>query len=72
MKLSADNCNSEIVELIKKNIELHGITQRELAYLVGTTEASMSRWMNCNRRMPMWAAVAALEEFGMSIEIKGE
>ncbi|MDR1016378.1 MAG: helix-turn-helix domain-containing protein [Coriobacteriales bacterium] len=40
----------KVGENIKRMMELHGISQRELANRVGVTEAAMSRYVNDDRQ----------------------
>ena len=55
----------EVVNFIRYNLmKEQGITAKELCEKIGVTEASMSRWLNHNRKMPFDVASRSLEVFG--------
>lgn len=59
-----------MVTRIKNEMEVQDVTQRELAKYLGVTEASMSRWLNLQRKMPFDIVSKCMTRFGLEIVVR--
>lgn len=60
--------NSEIVELLKKEVETKGISMSELSRRVGIAKSAVSRYFNESREFPLNRADDFAKALGISTE----
>lgn len=61
---------TETMQTIKKLMEKQGITQRDLAKMIGVTEASVSRWMRGTRTPDIDIIELMADALGYKVKVK--